>query len=251
MKQEIIDIAKKYDADFVGFAPASRFDKDDNIFKIFPDTKTVITLGFRVLRGIYKGVEEGTTFYQYTTMGVENLEETVMPLAMLGVCNVLEDEDYYAFPQKNNQLIMESENETNPEMDYTEIMRGIKKELQIDFKNAAVKCGIGEMGLHGAVLTDEFGPFQRFCCILTDAKIEADEVKIGGRPLLTEEEVQLMAELYIDKLKIANQDRPKVVAKLDKYIERFNVKKFMRDNPDLTHPDFYMVIFNETDKLVQ
>ena len=82
-------------------------------------------------------------------------------------------------------------------------------------------------------------------------QVEADEVKIGGRPLLTEAEVQVMAELYIDKLKIANQDRPKVVAKLDKYIEKFNVKKFMKDNPDLTHPDFYMVIFNETDKLVQ
>lgn len=177
LKNDIIEIAKKYDADFVGFASAESFSPDDNIFKIFPDTKTVITLGFRVLRGIYRGAEEGTTFYQYTTMGVENLEETVMPLAMLGVCNVLEDEDYYAFPQKNNQLIMESENETNPEMDYTEIMRGVKKELQIDFKNAAVKCGIGERGLHGAVLTDEFGPFQRFCCILTDAEIEADEIK--------------------------------------------------------------------------
>lgn len=82
-------------------------------------------------------------------------------------------------------------------------------------------------------------------------QVEPDEVKIGGRPMLTEPEVQLMAELYIDKLKIANQDRPKVVAKLDKYIERFNVKKFMRDNPNLTHPDFYMVIFNETDRLVQ
>ena len=82
-------------------------------------------------------------------------------------------------------------------------------------------------------------------------QVEADEVKIGGRPLLTEAEVQVMAELYIDKLKIANQDRPKVVAKLDKYIEKFNVKKFMKDNPDLTHPDFYMDIFNETDKLVQ
>ena len=41
MKQEIIDIAKKYDADFVGFAPASRFDKDDNIFKIFPAKRIV------------------------------------------------------------------------------------------------------------------------------------------------------------------------------------------------------------------
>ena len=33
-------------------------------------------------------------------------------------------------------------------------------------------------------------------------QVEADEVKIGGRPLLTEAEVQVMAELYIDKLKI-------------------------------------------------
>ena len=104
LKNNIIEIAKKYDADFVGFASADSFSPDDNIFKIFPDTKTVITLGFRVLRGIYRGVEEGTTFYQYTTMGVENLEETVMPLAMLGVCNVLEDADYYAFPQKNNLI---------------------------------------------------------------------------------------------------------------------------------------------------
>lgn len=177
MKQKIIDIAKRYDADFVGFASADRFDKNDNIFKIFPETKTVITLGFRVLRGIYRGIEEGTTYYQYTTMGVETLEETVMPLAMLSVCNVLEDNDFYAIPQKNNQLIVEDENDTNPEMDYTDILRGVKKEVQIDFKNAAVKCGIGEMGFHGAVLTDEFGPFQRFCCILTDAEIEPDEIK--------------------------------------------------------------------------
>jgi len=81
-------------------------------------------------------------------------------------------------------------------------------------------------------------------------QVEPDEVKIGGRPMLTEEEVQLMAEHYIDRLKIANQDRPKIVAKLDKYIEKFNVKRFMKDNPNLTHPDFYMVIFNETDPLV-
>ena len=73
MKNLIIECAKRYDADLVGFAPASRFDKEDPIFKIFPQTKTVIGLGFRVLRGIYRGIEEGTTYYQYTTMAVENL----------------------------------------------------------------------------------------------------------------------------------------------------------------------------------
>ena len=64
MREKIIEIAKKYDADIVGFSPTSRFDKNDPIFKIFPQTKTVIGLGFRVLRGIYRGIEEGTTYYQ-------------------------------------------------------------------------------------------------------------------------------------------------------------------------------------------
>ena len=56
--------------DIVGFAPAERFDKDHVIFKIMPEVKTVIGLGFRILRGIYRGIEEGSTYYQYTTMAV-------------------------------------------------------------------------------------------------------------------------------------------------------------------------------------
>jgi epoxyqueuosine reductase QueG len=43
--------------------------------------------------------------------------------------------------------------------------------------DAAVLCGLGEIGLHGAILTDEFGPFVRVCFVLTDAEIEPDEVK--------------------------------------------------------------------------
>ena len=53
MKSKIIKIAKENLADLVGFASASSFDKNDPIFKIFPETKTVIGLAFRVLRGVY------------------------------------------------------------------------------------------------------------------------------------------------------------------------------------------------------
>ena len=58
-------------------------------------------------------------------MGVENLEEVVMPFTMLHVCNVIEDNDYIALPQKRHQLIMAEENSTNPEVDYNDIYRGI------------------------------------------------------------------------------------------------------------------------------
>ncbi len=176
MRSKIIEMAKKYDVDIVGFAPAERFCTDDPIFKVFPGTKTVIGLGFRVLRGIYRGVEEGTTYYQYTTMGVENLEETVMPLALINVSNLLEEEGFEAIPQRRNQLIMNEENSTNPEVDYTDIVRGINAENQIDFLDCAVKCGLGEKSMINSLLTPEYGPFIRYCFILTDAELEATEI---------------------------------------------------------------------------
>lgn len=80
---------------------------------------------------------------------------------------------------------------------------------------------------------------------------EADEVKLGGKPELSEEEVYSMTMDYINKLKQEHSDNDKVLKKLDKYIENFNVKKFMKSNPHMTAPDFYMVMYNETDRLVK
>ena len=176
MKEEIIRIAKENLADLVGFASASAFDENDPIFKIFPNTKTVIGLAFRVLRGIYRGTEEGTTYYQYTTMGVENMEETIMPMAQLKVANFIESEGHIAVPQRRHQQIMQENDGMNPEVAYDSIYRGKTAENQMNFTDAAVKCGLGEKGLSGALLTDDFGPFVRYCFILTDAEIEADEI---------------------------------------------------------------------------
>ena len=177
MEQKIIDIAKANGADLVGFAPADRFQSDDPIFKIFPGTKTVIGLAFRILRGIYRGTEEGSTYYQYTTMAVENMEETVMPMAQLKVAMALEAEGYLALPQRRHQQIMPQENDTNPEVAYDAIYRGRTAEVQMDFIGAAIACGLGEKGLHGSLLTDEFGPMVRWCFVLTDAELTPTEVK--------------------------------------------------------------------------
>ena len=106
MKDRIIAIAKANGADIVGFAPADRFDPDNAIFKILPGTKTVIGLAFRVLRGIYRGIEEGSTYYQYTTMAVENMEETIMPMAQLKVAMYIEQQGALALPQRRHQQIM-------------------------------------------------------------------------------------------------------------------------------------------------
>ncbi len=178
VKEQIIDYARSRGADLIGFASIDRFSKqpsEKHPATIFPAAKTVIGLGFRVLRGMLRGIEEGSTFYQYTTMGIEMLEETYMPSVMLEICGMIEDLGFTAVPQKKLQLLMNDTGQTNPEMDFHKIRRNAKH-AQLDFPFAASACGLGEIGLSGAVLTDAFGPFQRFCFIITDAAVAEDPV---------------------------------------------------------------------------
>ena len=80
---------------------------------------------------------------------------------------------------------------------------------------------------------------------------EPDEVKIGGLPILSEDEIYSMVKSYISKLKSENEDNEKVIKKLDKYLEKFDIKKFMKKNPNMTSPDFYMVMYNETEGMLK
>lgn len=172
LKERIIALAKENQADIVGFAPTSRFAKTSPVFKLYPEAKTVIGMAFRVLRGTYRGIEEGSTYYQYTTMAVENMEETIMPMALLRVSMMLEEEGFIALPQRRHQQIMAEENSTNPEVAYDAVYRNRPQEIQLDFLDTAIKCGLGEKGFHNVLLTDEFGPMVRYCFILTNAEID-------------------------------------------------------------------------------
>ena len=177
MRDRIVELCQKWGADIVGFAPISRFPEDSAVHKLMPEAKTVIGLGFRILRGIYRGIEEGSTYYQYTTMGVENMEETVMPMVSVRLSMMLEEEGYSALPQRRHQQIMSEKNSTNPEVAFDSVYRNRPQETHMDFSEAAVLCGLGEIGFHGALLTDEFGPFVRTCFVLTDAEIDPSPVK--------------------------------------------------------------------------
>ena len=161
--------------DMIGIAHANRFDKEDPIFKILPETKSVICLAYRILRGTHRGVEEGTSYHHYTTMAIEVLEETVMPMMALRCARIIEEEGYIALPQKKTQVIMQETDSTNPEMLYNKIYRGKTAEYQMNYVETAAKCGIGEIGMSGTLLTDDFGPLQRYCFVLTDAEIEPTE----------------------------------------------------------------------------
>ncbi len=48
--------------------------------------------------------------------------------------------------------------------------------------HAAACVGLGEIGYHGLLMTPEFGTWQRFCCMITDAPLAADPM-YDGDPL--------------------------------------------------------------------
>lgn len=80
---------------------------------------------------------------------------------------------------------------------------------------------------------------------------DKDEVKIGGLPILTEEEILALTRNYIGNLKSENEGKEKVIEKLDKFLAKFDVKKFMKRNPNMTAADFHMVMYNETSGLLK
>jgi len=174
LKQALTEKAISVGADLVACGPAERF-ADPAIREIYPDTKTVIGIALRVLRGSYRGIEEGSTFYQYSTTGVEVLEETFIPEILLGVSALLEDAGYSAIPQRRNQMLYQNDTDINEEMLHYDGYRG-KGEPQLDFTADARDAGLGEIGLSGALLTDRFGPFVRYAFVLTDAELPADPI---------------------------------------------------------------------------
>lgn len=175
LKEGIIRCLKKQGADLVGFGSIDRF-SDTFIQKVMPEARTVICIGFRVLRGSNRGVVDGTTYYQYGTMAVRTLEENVMPLALLRACAYIEDAGFTALPQRRNMTIMEGHEGTHPEVDFEAILTDRFTEPELDFGKTAVLCGLGEIGLHGGLINQEFGPLVRLCAIITNAEIEEDPI---------------------------------------------------------------------------
>ena len=176
IREQLIECLKRQGADLVCFGNADKM-QDAAVKAIMPECRTVVCVAFRQLRGSRRGIEEGTTYYQYTTTAVETLEEIVMPMALQRGCALLEKLGFSALPQRRNQLVMQAEDDTNPEVAFDRIYRGRHAENQLDFEQCAVDCGLGERGMSGSILTDDFGPFQRWVFILTDAEIQEDARK--------------------------------------------------------------------------
>lgn len=151
---------------------------------ILPKARTIIGFGFAVPRGLYESMERGAAYYAYTTLGVKYLDEEFAEIFLLKIGGLIEDHGYDACLQKSvPNLRIKGDKETNPEVvDTYELIHAVPvdegkpaPDVIIDFGKAATACGIGSVGYSGKILNKIYGPFMRYCFIITDAPLEVDE----------------------------------------------------------------------------
>ena len=82
-------------ADACGIAPVSRLQGAPDVMNpnlLFPGIKSIIGFVFRIPRGVQRGIEEGTQFYQYPSMAYGGINEIYAPAVLHHVGRVIEDE---------------------------------------------------------------------------------------------------------------------------------------------------------------
>ncbi|NLF17125.1 MAG: hypothetical protein GX595_07695 [Lentisphaerae bacterium] len=167
LTRDFVAFAKEKRADLIGIAPIERFDDvpaNHHPRSIFPETRSVVVIGKRITRGTLRGVEEGTQFDIYGQYGLAWLKDRMLAVTTITLATWLEDHRWEACPiQDLDARIPPSGVAVRPDLPAPNVM--------IDVRQAAVRAGLGEVGLGGEILTPEFGPRQRFQLILTDAAL--------------------------------------------------------------------------------
>jgi ferredoxin len=168
-------VALESGADLVGFAPISRFENapaELHPRTIFPQTRTVIAVAFRQLRGALKGAEEGTYWQAYNCDSYWCLNEILAPTILRRIVTFLEDEGYTSIPVHNpfhphSGRKIRDDQPAGPD--------GF-----VSLRVIGVAAGLGELGHSKLLLTPQFGPRQRVFAVFTDAELEPTPLFIGS-----------------------------------------------------------------------
>jgi len=151
---------------------------------IMPEAKSVIAFGFRVMRGALRGIEEGTFFSNYSSMGYGGLNWLYMPLVAIDLAKYIEDHGYEAVPYGHLSPWRAINNLGEMKANYSRpVEQGrAAPDVMVHLRIAAFLCGLGEIGFSKIFLTPQFGPRQRLGIIITEAELEPDPI-YDGPPL--------------------------------------------------------------------
>ena len=183
--QQVKDAAKRLGADIVGIGSIDRWSTAPiqmDPKQIMPNAKSVIALGFRVMRGSLRGVEEGTYFSNYSAMGYGGITYLYMPMTVINLSKMIEDEGYEAVPMGHQSDWRSIDNVGYLKKNYSRPVAPGKAapDVMINLRIAAFLCGLGEIGYSKMLLTPEFGPRVRVGIIITDMELEPDPIMEPG-----------------------------------------------------------------------
>ena len=178
--QMVKDYGKSRGLDLVGVANIDRFAECPRRMhpaSIFPECRSVIVAARRIVRGGWRGIEEGTHWPSYTYFNYHGLLNTFflqMPLYELA-CFV-EDHGWEAVPYYPGGP--EKQPDAMPLR-----QGGVAPEVELSIRLAGVAAGLGEMGWSKIFMSRELGPRQRLAAIFTDAELEPDPLVEAGQHL--------------------------------------------------------------------
>ncbi len=167
--------AREFGADLVGIGSIDRWENapyENHPRAIMPRARSVICIGFRIPRGSFRGVEEGTYYSSYTLTGFSDINNYLAPGVQRKLANFIEDYGYEA-----STVMYNSGRLTTPPGKPALNRDGTEKprpDVFINFRIAGVLCGVGQIGLSRVLLTPEFGPAQRIFLLVTEAPLEPD-----------------------------------------------------------------------------
>jgi len=162
---ELKEKARELGIDLLGVAPRSRWENlpaSQNPLSIMPECQSVVVVARKILRGVFRSVEEGTSFNNtYGIYGRSWHEFEFLSRITFNLANVLEATGAEAIPMTGG----------TPAED-----NGVKNTV-IDAKAMAHLAGLGSIGKGGFFLTPQYGLRQRIAFILTDAVLDGDPIQ--------------------------------------------------------------------------
>lgn len=183
--QMVKEYALSCGADLCGIASMDRFEgapKQSDPRYIAPDAKSMIVLGFRIPRGSLRGIEEGTFWVSYCSMGYAAINHVLQPMVCWQLTSMIEDAGYEACPIPNNFPWCNTSSGTGePNPNWSRPVEPGKPapDVFVHMRIAAVAAGLGEIGWSKMFMSPRFGPRQRLAAILTDAPLEPDPIYDG------------------------------------------------------------------------
>ncbi|MBN1808248.1 MAG: 4Fe-4S binding protein [Planctomycetes bacterium] len=176
--------AKMLGADIVGIASMDRWEGAPiqmDPRQIMPEAGSMIVMAFRVMRGSLRGIEEGTFFSNYSSMGYGGLTYLYMPLVVINLCRYIEDQGYEAIPIGHQSDWRNIDNTGNASAGKSRPVAPGRAapDVMVHLRIAGYLAGLGEIGYSKVFLTPEFGPRQRLGVVLTEAELEPDPIYDG------------------------------------------------------------------------